>query len=134
MISIKEYAKQHKVAERTARKRLDRQVSLGLFERKKGEGNAFLYYEKKVSDGVRWHDPFNRCRAEFNSFNGDKWPLMPRQQLILHLCNIGLQSIAPLRIHSFPIKGRLVFFKRQGNHGAFLTQHPPTWFWLYVVR
>jgi len=91
MISIKEYAKQHKVAERTARKRLDRQVSLGLFERKKGEGNAFLYHEKKVSDGVRWHDPFNKCRAEFNSFKGDKWPLMPRQQLILHLCNIGLQ-------------------------------------------
>jgi DNA-binding NarL/FixJ family response regulator len=41
--------------------------------------------------GVNWHDPFNKCRAEFNSFKGDKWPLMPRQQLILHLCNIGLQ-------------------------------------------
>jgi DNA-binding NarL/FixJ family response regulator len=41
--------------------------------------------------GVNWHDPFNKCRAEFNSFKGDKWPLVPRQQLILHLCNIGLQ-------------------------------------------
>jgi DNA-binding CsgD family transcriptional regulator len=90
MISIKEYAKKHKISERTARKQLDRKVELGVMNRQKGSKNSYVYYEPK-HNSYKWHDPFNKCRAKFNSFKGDKWPLMPRQRLIFHLCNIGLQ-------------------------------------------
>ena len=42
---------------------------------------------------MKWHDPFNRCkRVRFNPRKGKKWPMMPRQQMILHLYNARLKT------------------------------------------
>ena len=42
---------------------------------------------------MKFHDPFNRCRrARFNPRKGKKWPMMPRQQMILHLYNARLKT------------------------------------------
>ena len=42
---------------------------------------------------MKFHDPFNRCkRIRFNPRKGKKWPMMPRQQMILHLYNAGLDT------------------------------------------
>ena len=59
MITIKQYAKKHKLSERTAHKHLDEKVDRGFMERRRGPNNVYLYYEKTYSP-VRWHDPFNR--------------------------------------------------------------------------
>ena len=33
---------------------------------------------------MKWHDPFNRCaRRKPIARKGEKWPMMPRQRLIL---------------------------------------------------
>lgn len=42
---------------------------------------------------MKYHDPFNRCkRIRFNPRKGKKWPMMPRQQMILHLYNARLKT------------------------------------------
>jgi len=42
---------------------------------------------------MRWHDPFKRCkRVRFNPRKGKKWPMMPRQKMILHLYNAKLKT------------------------------------------
>ena len=42
---------------------------------------------------MKFHDPFNRCRrVRFNPRKGKKWPMMPRQQMILHLYNARLKT------------------------------------------
>ena len=42
---------------------------------------------------MKWHDPFRRCtRVRHNPRKGKKWPMMPRQKLILHLYNLNLQT------------------------------------------
>ena len=39
---------------------------------------------------MKFHDPFNRCKyRRFNPRKGKKWPMMPRQKMILHLYNAG---------------------------------------------
>lgn len=61
MITIKEYAKQHKISMRAARWQLEEKMSQGILDRKKGPCNMFLYYKIEVPN-LRWHDPFNRCK------------------------------------------------------------------------
>ena len=42
---------------------------------------------------MKFHDPFNRCRrVRFNPRKGKKWPMMPRQKMILHLYNARLKT------------------------------------------
>jgi hypothetical protein len=77
MITVEQYAKKNKVSENSARKRLQRKVLEGYMFKMRGPDNRFVYHDKPLVT-IKWHDPFNKCRAEFNSFNGDKWPLMPR--------------------------------------------------------
>jgi len=109
MMTIKEYAKKRKISERTARKQLDRKVDKGEMERQKGPNNSYVYYTPTYQN-FRWHDPFNKTlwHDPFKKTKGrvprlwrnpgtyqtrKKWPLMPRQALILHLYNIGLDEV-----------------------------------------
>lgn len=42
---------------------------------------------------MKWHDPFGKCeRVRHNPRKGKKWPMMPRQRMILHLYNLGLNT------------------------------------------
>ena len=42
---------------------------------------------------MKYHDPFRRCkRVRHNPRKGKKWPMMPRQKLILHLYNARLNT------------------------------------------
>ena len=59
MISIKQYAKEKNLSERTARKQLDRMLDLGEMERMKGPNNSYVYYKPKY-EHRNWHDPFNK--------------------------------------------------------------------------
>jgi hypothetical protein len=59
MISIKQYAKEKNLSERTARKQLDRMLDLGEMERLKGPNNSYVYYKPKY-EHRNWHDPFNK--------------------------------------------------------------------------
>ena len=48
---------------------------------------------------MKFHDPFNRCKyRRFNPRKGKKWPMMPRQQMILHLYNARLKTPAVAEI------------------------------------
>jgi hypothetical protein len=59
MITIKEYAKKHKISMRAARWQLEDKMRRGLMDRKRGPSNLYLYYEVIPMD-IRWHDPFNK--------------------------------------------------------------------------
>jgi DNA-binding CsgD family transcriptional regulator len=42
---------------------------------------------------MKWHDPFRRCKyVRHNPRKGKKWPMMPRQKMILHLYNARLKT------------------------------------------
>jgi DNA-binding CsgD family transcriptional regulator len=42
---------------------------------------------------LKTNDPFNRCKKlRHNPRKGKKWPIMPRQQMILHLYNARLKT------------------------------------------
>jgi DNA-binding CsgD family transcriptional regulator len=42
---------------------------------------------------MKWHDPFNRCKKKrFNPRAGKKWPMMPRQKIILEYYKDGFTS------------------------------------------
>lgn len=42
---------------------------------------------------MKYHDPFKRCkRVRHNPRQGKKWPMMPRQEMILHLYNARLKT------------------------------------------
>jgi hypothetical protein len=62
MISIKQYAKEKNLSERTARKQLDRMLDLGEMERMKGPNNSYVYYKRKY-EHRNWHDPFNKTKV-----------------------------------------------------------------------
>jgi DNA-binding CsgD family transcriptional regulator len=40
---------------------------------------------------LKTNDPFNRCPRR-NPRKGKKWPVMPRQEMILHLYNLRLKT------------------------------------------
>jgi len=61
MITIRQYAEQNQLSDRTARKQLDRMVLLGKLVKEKRTSNFYTYYEPRQD--VRWHDPFNRTLA-----------------------------------------------------------------------
>jgi len=64
MITIRDYAKKHKISEKTARRQLDRMVERGEMERLRGPNNLFLYKEKPTTPAIKWHDPFNRINCK----------------------------------------------------------------------
>jgi DNA-binding CsgD family transcriptional regulator len=41
---------------------------------------------------MKFHDPFNKCKTKHNPRKGKKWPVMPRQEMILHLYNARLKT------------------------------------------
>jgi len=42
---------------------------------------------------MNWHDPFNRVKKpRFNPRKGKKWPMVTRQEMVLHLYNAGLNT------------------------------------------
>ena len=51
---------------------------------------------------MKFHDPFNRCckprKPRHNPRKGKKWPMMPRQKMILHLYNARLKTPAVAEI------------------------------------
>jgi DeoR/GlpR family transcriptional regulator of sugar metabolism len=64
MTTIRDYAKKHKISEKTARRQLDRMVERGEMERLRGPNNLFLYKEKPKTPAIKWHDPFNRINCK----------------------------------------------------------------------
>jgi len=62
VITIKQYAKEKNLSERTARKQLDRMLDLGEMERMKGPNNSYVYYKPKY-EHRNWHDPFNKTKV-----------------------------------------------------------------------
>jgi DNA-binding CsgD family transcriptional regulator len=109
MMTIKQYATEKGISDRTARKQLERLVAMGELVREKGLHKLYVFYKPKKDD-VKWHDPFNKCpkpKAEATPkpppkpkvwknprrYSGEKkWPMTERQAKILRLYDSGLTT------------------------------------------
>jgi DNA-binding CsgD family transcriptional regulator len=110
MITIKKYAEEKGLSDRTARKQLEKMVATGELVREKGVNKVYVFYTPK-QDSVRWHDPFNKALKakpfalevpkpvkkkvwknprKYQSKN--RWPMTEKQLLILQLYKSGLTT------------------------------------------